>query len=284
MLPGIRFLFATVLLSVSVLVFGLGAAALLRAAHDDFANLPPAQVSREAKVAHERDARQATLALLRVEMIADQDSNVEKMAAASAVAPVHAAEPADKPVTPEAIVPGSAADVTPVAPAPQSDAIAPVATEPVVVAKSEPPAADPQPTVVAAANSLPPVPDAPPPVASTTVDAAPKPDVQAVTTKADVQVAGLADPAAVSAELPTPSPVQATASKPVAKSDAKSDAKSASTAAGVAKPAHAQRKTIQRRKVASRGRARAVQVMQQQVQPNDPFAGFGTQRTAGFPR
>lgn len=41
MLPGFRFLFATIVLSISVLIFGLGAAALLRAAHEEFAN-PPA--------------------------------------------------------------------------------------------------------------------------------------------------------------------------------------------------------------------------------------------------
>jgi hypothetical protein len=38
MLPGLRVLFATVLMSVSLLVFGLGAAALLRAAHETFAS------------------------------------------------------------------------------------------------------------------------------------------------------------------------------------------------------------------------------------------------------
>src|SRR5690242_6775144 len=37
MLPGIRFLLAAILLSISIVVFGLGAAALLRAAHEDFA-------------------------------------------------------------------------------------------------------------------------------------------------------------------------------------------------------------------------------------------------------
>ena len=34
MLPGFRFRFAAVFLSMSVLVFGVGAAALLRAAHE----------------------------------------------------------------------------------------------------------------------------------------------------------------------------------------------------------------------------------------------------------
>ncbi len=40
MLPGFRLLFATTVLAISILVFGLGAAALLRAAHEEFASLP----------------------------------------------------------------------------------------------------------------------------------------------------------------------------------------------------------------------------------------------------
>src|ERR1700748_1607454 len=38
MLPGFRFLFAAIMLSMSLLIFGLGAAALLRAAHESFAS------------------------------------------------------------------------------------------------------------------------------------------------------------------------------------------------------------------------------------------------------
>jgi len=40
MLPGFRFLFAAIVMCMSVLVFGLGAAALLRTAHEDFASNP----------------------------------------------------------------------------------------------------------------------------------------------------------------------------------------------------------------------------------------------------
>ena len=40
MLPGFRFLFAAILLCTSILVFGLGAAALLRATHEQAANGP----------------------------------------------------------------------------------------------------------------------------------------------------------------------------------------------------------------------------------------------------
>ncbi len=40
MLPGFRFLFAAILLLTSILVFGLGAAALLRATHEQYATNP----------------------------------------------------------------------------------------------------------------------------------------------------------------------------------------------------------------------------------------------------
>lgn len=72
MLPGFRLVVATVALAISLVVFGLGAAALLRASHEQFAALPPAQAPRDPMLAREPEARQATLALLRVEMMAEQ--------------------------------------------------------------------------------------------------------------------------------------------------------------------------------------------------------------------
>lgn len=47
MLPGFRILFATTVLAISILVFGLGAAALLRAAHEEFASLPSWRVAQQ---------------------------------------------------------------------------------------------------------------------------------------------------------------------------------------------------------------------------------------------
>jgi len=67
MLPGFRFLFAAIILSMSVLVFGLGAAALLRAAHEEFASTPPWHAAPEASFAQQREAAAPVLALLRVE-------------------------------------------------------------------------------------------------------------------------------------------------------------------------------------------------------------------------
>src|SRR5688572_23826876 len=66
MLPGFRFLFTAIVLSMSVLIFGLGAAALLRAKHEEFANLPSRRATPEPMFARLNDDSPPTLALLRI--------------------------------------------------------------------------------------------------------------------------------------------------------------------------------------------------------------------------
>ena len=66
MLPGFRFLFAAIVLSLSILVFGLGAAALLRAAHEEFASTPAWRGAPETVFAQPVETR-PVLALLRVD-------------------------------------------------------------------------------------------------------------------------------------------------------------------------------------------------------------------------
>ncbi|QDW40383.1 hypothetical protein FFI89_026585 [Bradyrhizobium sp. KBS0727] len=65
MLPGFRFLFAAIVLSMSVLIFGLGAAALLRSAHEEFASLPSRRAPAEPVFTRQNDPPLPTLALLR---------------------------------------------------------------------------------------------------------------------------------------------------------------------------------------------------------------------------
>src|SRR5436190_19431118 len=67
MLPGFRFLFAAIVLSMSVLVFGLGAAALLRTAHEQFASIPSRRAPPEPVFARASEPPMPTLALLRFE-------------------------------------------------------------------------------------------------------------------------------------------------------------------------------------------------------------------------
>ena len=95
MLPGIRFLLAAILLSVSILVFGLGAAALLRAAHEEFASNPSWRGTPETQFAQQSET--PTLALLRVESPAPAakpaDVPASAVPEASATAPAQATAP-----------------------------------------------------------------------------------------------------------------------------------------------------------------------------------------------
>ena len=96
MLPGFRFLFAAILLSTSVLVFGLGAAALLRAAHEEVANNPARRAPPERVFAQANDPP-PTLAMVRLEPLAAE--NVPD--AAHATAAVEQVAEATTPAEPE---------------------------------------------------------------------------------------------------------------------------------------------------------------------------------------
>jgi hypothetical protein len=91
MLPGFRFLFAAIVLSMSILVFGLGAAALLRAAHEEFASNPSWRATPDAMLAQQAEAtRPPVLAMLRVEPPSAQP----KATVTSAAEPAAPTEPA----------------------------------------------------------------------------------------------------------------------------------------------------------------------------------------------
>src|SRR6185369_7562116 len=82
MLPGFRFLFTAIVLSMSVLIFGLGAAALLRAAHEEFANLPSRRSTPEPMFARRTDETPPTLALLRIDLPEERPTEVASPAPA----------------------------------------------------------------------------------------------------------------------------------------------------------------------------------------------------------
>ena len=67
MLPGFRFLLAATFLSGSMLVFGLGAVAMLRAAHEEFASNPSWRAAPEPKFTQSEGAARPNLAMLRLE-------------------------------------------------------------------------------------------------------------------------------------------------------------------------------------------------------------------------
>jgi hypothetical protein len=187
MLPGFRFLFAAIVLCMSVLVFGLGAAALLRAAHEDFASNPSWRTPPEPRFA-QQEATSTVLAVLSV-----QPSPIEPAAAPKAAEPDPAAttgssataspSPSPGPETTATLTPTDASPAEGVKPAPSATET-PARTEP--PAQSEPvptrteaqtdaPVSAPNVAATEARTSPPPESAAPPPnepVASTAAPAA----------------------------------------------------------------------------------------------------------------
>src|SRR6266404_5525119 len=121
MLPGFRFLVAAIVLSMSILVFGLGAAALLRAAHEEVASRPSWRAAPETVFAQQNEVTQPVLAMLRLEPPADQKAP-EPVAAVDAPAEPITATAAE----PERIValkpegPTTTESATPETPAPEN--------------------------------------------------------------------------------------------------------------------------------------------------------------------
>jgi hypothetical protein len=113
MLPGFRFLFAAIVLSMSILVFGLGAAALLRAAHEEFASNPTWRATPETVFAQPSEPTPPVLAILRVDTPAadkaPDNAPADAMPAAITSAPaeaerIAALKPEDSP-PPETVKP-----------------------------------------------------------------------------------------------------------------------------------------------------------------------------------
>lgn len=115
MLPGFRLLFATVVLAGAVLIFGLGAAALLRAAHEEFASLPSWRAAAPPLPARIAEPPPPTLALLRVETPEAAPDVVKDMTSLVATAEHTAAAPESTEATKpeEMAVPQAVAAETP---------------------------------------------------------------------------------------------------------------------------------------------------------------------------
>lgn len=252
MLPGFRFLFAATVLSLSILVFGLGAAALLRAAHEEIASTPARQTPREPVFAQPAEAPQPTLALLRFDPPAAETAPAE-LPVVSEAAPVAIAPAATAPAESDEIAALKPEEVAkpdepakPEVSAPQSAETAPAPVE-AAAAPAEAPA--PPADVKLAA-----IPDAPQPAN----EAAPAPLAQMdaaaaspATSEAATRIATLGGPAVTIDKQ--------TAAKPA-------DAKSADAGS---KRATEQRAKKHRRAVQRARLARQAAVAQQ---PANPFA------------
>src|SRR5215212_3249332 len=80
MLPGFRFLLAAIVLSTSILIFGLGAAALLRAAHEQFSGTPYWRANPETTFTQQAEGLRPALSLLRADTSrADKEEDASSM-------------------------------------------------------------------------------------------------------------------------------------------------------------------------------------------------------------
>ena len=269
MLPGFRFLFTAIVLSMSVLIFGLGAAALLRAAHEEFANLPSRRVTPEPRFARRNDGPPPTLALMRVDPPVAEKPAENVSAAAVPEATIDAPAPAGqtpdaRPAEPEklaALQPAEPMQVEaakPEAPAKQGSAETPAAPAP--VAETEAP-------VATAEVKLAAIPETPEPAAATPPP--PAPDIYSIEGNvAAARIATLGGPAVIVDEK--------TAAKEAKTTEAKTtEAKPDQSAV---KKRTAERAQERRRIAARRARlAREAALAQQQLQAN-PFAQFPVAR------
>jgi len=172
MLPGFRFLLAAIVLSMSVLVFGLGAAALLRAAHEQFVSTPSRRAPPEPVFAQHDEPPMPTLALLRFEPRIPEKApdNVPENAATIALPEPVAPATQTQDVTPDE--PEKLAALKPEEPAePVKPEIATAETPSVAPAETPTPTdevklaaiAEPPPATTAASTATEPVAEAPSP-------------------------------------------------------------------------------------------------------------------------
>jgi hypothetical protein len=157
MLPGFRFLFAAIVLSMSILVFGLGAAALLRSAHEEFASLPSRRAPAEQVFTRQNEPAMPTLALLRFDPPALDNKppeNAPTAAASETVTPTVEQAPDATPAEPEKLAALKPEEPTPAAaPRPEIPAEETTAAPPAMPAEAATPVANEEVKVAAIAET-----------------------------------------------------------------------------------------------------------------------------------
>jgi len=258
MLPGFRFLFAAIVLSMSVLIFGLGAAALFRSAHEEFASLPSRRVPAEQVFTRQDEPPTPTLALLRFEPPAIVDNKPSESAtAAVAPEPMKPAEPAADaaPAEPEKSAALKPEEPMPAAAKSEVAAMDTTAVAPVAPAEVTPSVANEEMKVAAIA-------EAPEPAPSTAAPATDKPSLEG--NIAATKIATLGGPAVIVEE-------QTAARTPDAKPD-----RSAIKKRNAERARERRRIAARRARLAARHAAAAAAAQQQA----NPFGQTTTTRAA----
>jgi hypothetical protein len=158
MLPGFRFLSVAVVLAVSMLIFGLGAAALLRATHEEFASLPLRQMP-EVTFGSREETEQPMLAVLQVDPPNADPAEPKPDQAAAQNPPLATTDPQPKLTSIAAILAldatsAAASSVTPAATPAPSNSVSPTARDTAASSNATTAeASDEPPSVVASADA-----------------------------------------------------------------------------------------------------------------------------------
>jgi hypothetical protein len=246
MLPSFRFLFAAIMLSTSILVFGLGAAALLRTAHEEFAGNPFWHAAPETTFAQSENSR-PVLAMLRVDPVPVEPQAPDD--APSVAAPVEPAATTSVAAEPETIA-APESELSPQPASAQPEIPAPESPAPSEIAPAQAEAGGGETTLATIEDASPPANEGAPTASEqTSAPALPEPDPTAA------KIAAL--------EAPT----IAIEAKPLANA-ASSKTIGAEPDKSVIKKREQARRAERRRRIAARARA-ARQAAQQAA---DPFA------------
>ncbi len=284
MLPGFRFLFTAIVLSMSILIFGLGAAALLRAAHEEVASIPSRRAAPETNFAQQpSEPARPVLAMLRIEPPPAEQKAPDNVPLAAA--PAEPAATTSPPAEPEKVAALKPAEAL------KPEEASPLQAAPLDSAKPEIPLAE----TPAQAETTPPPTETPAPAAETKVAVLEDAPLTAKQTDLPSPTASPAPPApSAQAALPTPaiSPASEEQSAPILpdagiaatriatlggppvtiepdafEAQPVVKATAAKSDDGVKKHEQA-RKAAKRRKIAARARVAARQA----PQPADPFS------------
>jgi hypothetical protein len=285
MLPGFRFLFAAIVLSMSILVFGLGAAALLRAAHEEFAANPTWRAAPEPVFAQQSETSKATIAMLRVNPPLPEPKPAVTTTAFAPIEPASRALPEAEKATapvPETAAPTEAAKPEVRADIKQDDS---TETPPAQAAEATPAPVEPAAIKVATTEAAAPAEksEASPAASDETAPAA----------TSDTAAPAKAEAAmAEASETPAPAPatpLQATASDPIAEkiasvgdTTAKGDDPEAAKAAKAEQRARRAERARARRRLAAQ-RARLARQQAPAIVPQFPPQQFPLQPPATDP-
>lgn len=152
MLPGLRFFSALIVLAIAIVTFALGAAALLRSTHGEFVGVQTSWTAREPGLTQRWDAVLPTIAVLRVEPVAQAPTTAARPGADAASQDAASPDDASREAASDAARLADPRVGAPASPEP-NNAATQAATEPAKIVAAAPDRTEPAATAIPAVVS-----------------------------------------------------------------------------------------------------------------------------------